>query len=60
MTLPKFKLETKMITYYDVFIEAESEEQAKEFIDDWIREDFEMYETGCEWQDGEFERMVEA
>jgi hypothetical protein len=48
--MPKFKIEAKRTTWYEVEVEAEDEASAYAELDDWIIDDFENYETAGSWE----------
>lgn len=58
--MPKFRLDTKKITYYTVVIEAETLEQAEAEVAEWSEVEFEPHANAyAEWVDGEWEEVDE-
>jgi len=58
--MPKFILETRRITHYTVVIEADTIEAAEAEVEQWVADDFEKFESGCEWLDGVWQEDEEV
>lgn len=47
--MPKFDIHATRTHFYTVQVEAEDWHSAKAYLDDWIADDFEDYETNAQW-----------
>lgn len=47
--MAKYLIEATRTHWYEVEVEATSEEEAYNQLDDWIAEDFEEFQTNAQW-----------
>ena len=57
--MPKYLIEAKRTHWYEVTIEADTENAAIEEVRSWMADDFEEYETNAQW-DFDSEELEES